>query len=794
MRTRSSLLLVAFALLLAACGTPEKRAADYLVDAQKLYAAGDYVKARLEAQNAAQLEPVNVQVRFLLAQISEQQKLYPEMVGHLQVVVNEDPANVEARLKLATAFFLGQMYVESAQQTEALLRLAPKDPRAHLLNARLLFHKGDRSSGMTELQSALQLDPANVEAILLKAASFGPKEIDQALATLDVAINHLAPEKTRLLRELQLILLAEANRPGAIEVALRQLVRYFPEEQRYQFQLAEFYTSQGRVDEADQLLKSVTEADPKNADKQVGYAQFLEKHGNPAKAEAALKTFIARNPDALKLPLALAQLYESSKRLDEAHKAYADLGTRAPRSPEGIVARFRVALIDLSAGKTAVARAGLDSILKDAPEDPNSLLLRASLRNREGKFDEAIGDLRVVLSKERDNTQALLLLANTHVLKNDIVLAKDTYQQLLQVAPDSPAGLRELAALYAAGKQYPEAADLLRRRLNKAPDDLVAAGRLVEVLLAQNQTASAEAEARRMVALANQAGMGDFSLGQVLARKKDYGAAVEAFRKSMAARPGDPLALEGLASSLMAGGKRAEAKNVLVQQLDNSENQLVARFLLAGIYSGEGDQAKAAAYLEDVLKQKPESVPAWTALAGIYKEREERIRVLQRAIKAVPGTVELQTRLATEFLEAGRPEDAITVYENLLKADPKSEAAINNLAAVLLDQRTDKASHARALKLAEGLASSKNPALLDTLGWAYYRAGRYPEAVSVLERVVAKAGKVSVFRYHLGMAYLGTGNEVGAKQQLVEAVEKTKGQYPGLAEARATLEKLNKLS
>ena len=73
------------------------------------------MKARLEAQNAAQLEPLNTKVRFLLAQISEQEKQYPEMVGHLQVVVNEDPANVDARLKLATAYFLGQMYVAAQQ-------------------------------------------------------------------------------------------------------------------------------------------------------------------------------------------------------------------------------------------------------------------------------------------------------------------------------------------------------------------------------------------------------------------------------------------------------------------------------------------------------------------------------------------------------------------------------------------------------------------------------------------------------------------------------------------------------
>jgi Tfp pilus assembly protein PilF len=83
MHARTPVLILATLLLLAGCGSPEKRAADYLVKAQEFYDAGDYVKARLEAQNAAQVEPKNAQARFLLAEIAEQQKEYQQMFGHL---------------------------------------------------------------------------------------------------------------------------------------------------------------------------------------------------------------------------------------------------------------------------------------------------------------------------------------------------------------------------------------------------------------------------------------------------------------------------------------------------------------------------------------------------------------------------------------------------------------------------------------------------------------------------------------------------------------------------------------
>jgi tetratricopeptide (TPR) repeat protein len=247
--------------------------------------------------------------------------------------------------------------------------------------------------------------------------------------------------------------------------------------------------------------------------------------------------------------------------------------------------------------------------------------------------------------------------------------------------------------------------------------------------------------------------------------------------------------------SLLAAGRKDEAISTLKQQLDNKQNQLFAKFLLGDIYGQQGDQARAQAYLEDVVKEKPGDVAAWASMAGLYKEREKRIAVYQRAVKAAPGNPELNVLLASEYEQAGRFDDAIGLYEGLLKSSPAYEPAINNLAALLLDHRTDKASHARALELSKSLPNvDENPFALDTLGWAHYRVGQYTEAVRVLERVVAYAGQIPVFRYHLGMAYLGAGNPVGAMQELREAVEKAQGDYPGLAEAQATLEKLKKAS
>ncbi len=791
MQVRKTLLILSVALLLAACGSPEQRATEYLDKAQKLYDEGDFVKARIEAQNAAQLEPKNAKARYILALIAEEEKQYQQMFGHLMVAVDSDPSNVEARLKLGTLYFLGQSWDEASTQVDELMKLAPDDARVHLLNARVLIQKEDQAGGLAEIANALKIDPDYVDAILLQSAADAMESIDKGLASLEVAINRLPPDKTRALRELRVIMFAQAKRMSDVEVGLRSLSEDFPDEQSYQIQLAQYYTSQGRVEEADELLKKFTEVDPTDADKQLGYVQFLASQRDAERAEAALKTFIEENPDAGKLRLALGQLYEGSERPDDARKVYAELGKKQPKSPEGMAARNRVAALDIRAGKVDEGRAEIEKILTDAPDDANALLLRSGLRFADGKYDDAIADLRLVLRKEADNNRALLLLAQAYLRKDDLVLAKDTYRRLLEVAPDSPEGLQQLAALYAANKDYADAEALLRKRLEKQPDDLISSGRLVEVLMSQGETVKAEAEARRMMTLTNQSGVGDFSLGRVLATKKDYNAAADAFRKSVAVRDGDPLPLEGLIRSLLAADKKAEAINTLNQQLDaeSGQNKLFAKYLLGNIYAQDGDQAKAEKNLEEVVAEKPDSVAAWAALASLDKDRNARIAVYKRGLKEVPGNTELQMLLATEYEQDKRFDDAAVVYEEILKATPAYEPAINNLAALLLDQRTDKASHTRALTLAKALAKTDNPAMLDTLGWAHYRVGQYPEAISVLERVVGKAGSFPIFRYHLGMAYFAAGNTVGAKQELTEAVAK-EGDYPGRDEARTTLAKL----
>jgi Tfp pilus assembly protein PilF len=89
----------------------------------------------------------------------------------------------------------------------------------------------------------------------------------------------------------------------------------------------------------------------------------------------------------------------------------------------------------------------------------------------------------------------------------------------------------------------------------------------------------------------------------------------------------------------------------------------------------------------------------------------------------------------------------------------------------------------------ERFESSPQPAFRDTLGWVYYKTGETDKAVSILKDVVKQAPNVSVFRYHLGMAYHKQGNLTDAKIQLAKALE-GKNDFIGKDEARTVLQQI----
>ncbi len=139
-----------------------------------------------------------------------------------------------------------------------------------------------------------------------------------------------------------------------------------------------------------------------------------------------------------------------------------------------------------------------------------------------------------------------------------------------------------------------------------------------------------------------------------------------------------------------------------------------------------------------------------------------------------------------------RYEEAFKCYDEVLSRTPDNPLTLNNYAYTLA-QANRRLEEAEAMANRALAAEPNNPIYLDTLGWIYYRQGRYVQAVQVLEQAVQDAPQEPELRYHLGMAYWMRGRLPEARVELRKAVNLWRIRYgKPYEEALKALEQVEK--
>ncbi len=787
---------IAASLALVACGSREESFAGYLQNARELYEAGDLVKAKLEVRNAVQLQPRNAEARYLLALISEQEQDLRGMLGNLQLALDADPDFVDAYVKLGSYYVVGRLPQESRETLDKALQLAPERADVRVLSTRVLLLEGDTDKAFDEAQLALSIDPANREAVSLAALlTARAGDIDGAMRILDEGIQAAAPADAQRLRGNRISILAEAGLPDRATAELEQLVADYPDMSSYQLELAELYLGRGRFDDAESLLRKMIAHEPDNPDWRIQLAGLLARQGRQDDAEVSLQQAVAEQPDLLSLQLALGGFYDSSGKPAEAMSVYAGVAEAAPRTKEGLAARNRMAVLNVGTNDD-LAREIVAGVLIDVPDNVDALLLRAALRIQADELDDAISDLRLVLVRQPASTRALLGLARAEVLNGNTVLAEDTYRRVLMIEPVNAEASRELAVLVGNRGDAAEAETLLRRALRIEPDNPDASRNLVKALLVQQDFSGAEAEARRMLGQGEDSGVTDYQLGLALEAQQAPDQAIAAYKASLAKAPTVDAPLINLVRLLISSGQADEAEGYLKNHLEQNPAHLQARLLLAEVYLSQNQIDASEAIYQQVVAEHPDAVRAYLGLAGLYPAMsQQRLAALKEGYAKNPGNVELGLALGSTYEKRQNYEQAIQTYDDVLQATDNDIIA-NNLAALLLDFRTNPESFERALQIASRFEGreQRHPLNQAVLGWAYYRNGDYSKAARYLEQAVARAQQLPQLRYYLGMAYLKNDNLAGAQQELriaVDAANKSGSTFTGLDEARAALQGLD---
>ncbi len=196
-----------------------------------------------------------------------------------------------------------------------------------------------------------------------------------------------------------------------------------------------------------------------------------------------------------------------------------------------------------------------------------------------------------------------------------------------------------------------------------------------------------------------------------------------------------------LAINLDSVGKFDEARKHLTALVTADPKDTDALVALGGLYRGHKMFAECATTYDKVISQiKDPGRNNWTLFyfRGICNERNKNWTAaeadLKMALKLFPDQPHVLNYLGYSWVDQG---------ENL-------------------DAALDMIRKAVSLRPDDGY-------IVDSLGWAYYRLGRYDDAVNELERAIELKPQDPVINDHLGDAYWKVGRKLEATFQWAHA-------------------------
>jgi cellulose synthase operon protein C len=758
-------------IFVAGCSKPEQRAQNYLERGRAALAKHDELQARIEMTTALKFKGDLLEAWRALAVIDEKYNSKQSEFQDLRRIVELDPNDLDARLKLAGMMVAGGGSEAALNVLNAAREGAEPNAALHGLKAALLT-KTDGAAALREAQQAIQIDPRNVDAILVLAAKKASDgDTDGALKLLDFAPTDARDQRRLSLEKLQ-IYGQKGDLPRA-EALLRQLITQEPNEPVFRNDLIQLYISQKRFDDAERELRSKAESNPADSKAAMDVVRFLISSKGLAAGEQELNSRIKAGGDVFDYQIALAGAQAVQGNLAEATQSLQKLAGSAASNERKLTAQVRLAEIDVNSENVAAAEPIIADILQKDSRNTDALRLRANIRLDRGQFDGAISDLREALNNQPKSADLLLLMASAYERSGKTELVERQYADALKSANfDANVGLRYVDYLQRKG-DLDHAEDILAEVIKRNPQNTQLWSLLAEIRLKRRNWSGALAVADAIGRQGDDQGVADQIRGSAFAGQNKVDQGIAALERAHAARPEAVQPVVALAGLYIQQGKPAKADALLLNMTKSFPDNAQIQVLAGQAKLAENKTDEALQNFKAAIAKQPKDASGYNALYDLYvsqKNYDAAAAVVQSGLKERPGDIGFRLTAANLQVVKGDLEAAITQYQAILKDQPNSLLAANNLASLLLDNRSDKQSLTEASALADRLRTLNLPQFADTIGWARYKQGDYKSAIAILEPAQAKLPNLAALRYHLGMAYSASGQADKAAEQFKAAL------------------------
>jgi tetratricopeptide (TPR) repeat protein len=398
-------------------------------------------------------------------------------------------------------------------------------------------------------------------------------------------------------------------------------------------------------------------------------------------------------------------------------------------------ARKALTALALQTGNMDEVVTQLDYLLR-ATDDPEEgfRVVTAVLARLEDK-KAALDATRKLAERYPDNPYALLALCRIAVLAEQLDSALQSVDRALVLKPDLPEAIILKAQVLIRQERKEEATSLLKGATEHAPDNADLAFAYGRMLLDLDDLDGARAQYAKVVKLDPDYPGGLYSLALLELETHQYKAG-EKHLKQLLKKQEDPNAYYYLGYAASEQGKSKDALDWYLK-VDSGDYWSQALLRAAEIMAANGETGRMRDYLREMRQKNPDQAVELYLIEGQVLTNQdmhqEAYDLYAKALELAPDNEDLLYSYALAAEKLNKLDVTEATLRRLLEKNPDSVRTLNALGYTLAD-RTDRYQEALAYISKAYMQSPDDPAIIDSLGWVYFRLGDLEKARMYLKQ------------------------------------------------------------
>jgi len=625
------------------------------------------------AEALAKEFPTEPDVAILLATLYGQQRRYREAETTLRRALDSHPRDLDLLNNLSRILTQANNMAGSEAVMRLMVTAEPTSIDHRVRLARFYVGQGAQNKAEAVLREAIALDPNSEQRRIMLAELFvNTKDVAAAEQVLLDAAAQI-PHSTHIQFGLS-ALYRKSGQDLKARQRYAQLVEEYTDKPvglEAKVKLAEMDFMEGKQVDAERHVQEVLKANPRSSDGLILTGRMALARRNGKEAVQAFRTVLHDQPELATIHYLLGQAYQLTGDMNLAKESFE---RAVVLYPDQVDAKRSLAILESKSGHYQQARARLDDLLKQRPDDVIALDMLMTLdlvtKNWKGA-EQTLTRLRQVSTG--NNSMALLAEGRFYEAQRRLSEASRVYERAAVLAPNEPEPLLSLVKVEVALGQATQS----RTRL--------------EALLASHRDHS----------------FAHGLLGEVLALTREYDAAALHYREAVRVNPKWMTPWLNWATLSLSQKKPDIAVQVLVEGLKAIPESEELHMLLASAHSEQGQIDLAIAAYETTLRLNPRNLLVANNLAVLLVDHKSDPSSLQRAFslsrdfeKAAPHPLFIDTLGWVRF-KMGQQEEAIRLMKQAVSKSPDMSVLNYHLGIALFQsgQRAEARIHlSKALK------------------------------------------------------------------------------------------------